>query len=343
MVYGSSTFGSVPAGGAAPTGGGVTQQGASNFSATATQTASGTRSVFAASSLSANSTISATAFNTDPGATFASTAATFTSTAFQTHNNNSSFSAVATQTASGIRYTFGIANYSADASLTGTLDYYAQGASDLTADASFSAAPATDGLVLRALHIATDGLLTGIQSLGAAVRGYLGGQGVVGVEQASANMIGNAFIQAFVPPDVTGTGYKNLWTNIRIANTPEVSVKSDTHVRTLEPDPHRIVRTVDNTPLRRIDRGVRVNSETPNTGVTPPSAAVTANAKVRLRKPKGTVKAPFTRAFSRATVNNLAPIPVVRTEPVSIRGKTYYSYWTPETVQNLPEEILMYL
>lgn len=321
--------------------GGVTQQGVANFSATATQTASSTRSVFAVSSLSASSTISATAFNTDPGATFAATAATFTSTAFQTHAGGANYSADATANFTGYRIVFGDSSYIASAIIAETSTTKI-GYVDLTADATFAAAP-LGGAVQRALHIATDGLLTGIQSLGAAVRGYLGGLAGSTTRQASASMLGRAFIQAFVPPDRKGAGHKHLWTPLREAVTEPVSLKQETRLRFKTPQtPVPLSIGVDTDPVR-VRHLTKVKGIKPLPSVVPPEVSVRAPIKVKTRKPRGAVNTGFVRVPNEIRVNWLPPIPEVVVMPVPVRGKTYHAYWTPETVQNPTEELLMML
>lgn len=162
---------------------------------------------------------------------------------------------------------------------------------------------------------------------------------------ASASMEAAATFVATVPADETttvGAGYKPQWTPIRTAETPEVRLSAVSKVRTRLPETYNFT-TIAETPFIRVAVMSRVAAETPETGVMVAAKTAKATSAVNAKRPSGHANTPFVRAVSNSRVNWLPPIPEVVVMPVSIRRRSHYSYWTPETVQNPTEEMILTL
>lgn len=303
------------------------QFGTSAFTGTATYDSSAYVQTFAVASLSGVGT-----FDTD-GVRNTFGDAGFTSDADWTVDGtrftfgDSAFSGDATWTADGTRVALGDADFSGDATWTATGDRTAYSTADLSGTAIYDAS---------GVRVAFGGA------------DFLGNADFVGTVReydpfAEASMIGNAFIQAFVPPDFSGTGYKNLWTPLREAVTEPVSLKAETRIRFKIPQtPVPLSIGVETDPIR-VTHLTKVKGIKPLPSVVPPEVSVRTPSKVKARKPRGVVNTGFVRLPNEVRVNWLPPIPEVVVMPVPIKRKTYYAYWKPEAVQNPTEEMLMML
>jgi hypothetical protein len=140
-----------------------------------------------------------------------------------------------------------------------------------------------------------------------------------------------------------GATWKHLWSPIRAAETPEEKVKHTTSVRVILPETHQLIRIPADTLPERIVRHSRIGVETPTLGAMVPAVSVRGTHKARYRRPKAHAQTAFVRAVSESRVNVIPPVPEVVVMPVSIRAKSYYGYYTPEAVQNLTEEMVMWL
>ena len=137
--------------------------------------------------------------------------------------------------------------------------------------------------------------------------------------------------------------YANLWTPIRGAKTEPVSIRASARVALLHPIPVERISTGTDILYERVEARSRVGVEEPTTGAMPPTVSVRTETRVTAKKPSAHANAPEVRNVNQSRVSRLPPIPTVIVKPISVRAKSYYSYWEPEAVQNLPEEILMFL
>lgn len=163
----------------------------------------------------------------------------------------------------------------------------------------------------------------------------------------SASALAVATIRAFVPADkvvLSGGGHwKHLYRPLREVSVDPVKVSARSAVRVVRPTVGRTLQIPAEVIADRVVATSRVTVELPATGVMPPMVRVSGSERVRFKKPKCGARSPFTRATSSCRVNVLPPIPEVTVMPVSIRRKTYYGYYTPETVQNPTEEMMYFL
>lgn len=158
---------------------------------------------------------------------------------------------------------------------------------------------------------------------------------------AVASLTCDAKLKTTLPVDDILKDAAHLWTPYREVVVEPVSLRSSTRVKVVQPDVPHVVRIAAESPFTTTKIQSHVGFETPNTGVTPQAVRVRAQVKSVVLTPRGHANTGFVRAVSHGTVNVLPPIPSVFVMPVSARGKAYYAYYTPETVQNLTEEQIM--
>jgi len=144
------------------------------------------------------------------------------------------------------------------------------------------------------------------------------------------------------PNLVGGALWKHLWSPIREATVEPVPVKRTSRVQVLVPETFDLRQSAETNHVR-VARGSRVGVEAPQTGTMVPAKGVRGTLTVKPRKPRAHAQTPFVRAISQRRVNVLPPVPTVVVMSVPVRRRTYYSYFTPETVQNLTEEQIMML
>lgn len=132
------------------------------------------------------------------------------------------------------------------------------------------------------------------------------------------------------------------WNPYKPVEVPPTNLTAVSRVKVLVPEVY-VFSTMVETPHVNIVATTRVMSETPTTGVMPPTVRVIGEAKAHGKTPKGYAQTPFVRAVANIIVNRVPPIPEVVVMSIPIHRKTHYSYWTPKTVQNLTEEMILTL
>lgn len=137
--------------------------------------------------------------------------------------------------------------------------------------------------------------------------------------------------------------YGHLWTPLREAVSPTVSVQGATRAAFSRPETVCRPSVGVSTDPVRVTSTSRGGAELPTLGVMPPAASVRALSRFSLRKPQAAANSRFRQAMHSSRANWLPPIPEVVVLPVGVRRQAHYAYWTPETVQNLPEEVLYML
>lgn len=143
--------------------------------------------------------------------------------------------------------------------------------------------------------------------------------------------------------DKGGAHRKHLWRPLREASTPEVSVSGITRVAFSRPIvAPASVGTITPT-YEHIEARARVGMELPTTGAKTPAVSTHIGSRVGVATPSCHAATRYCALQQSTAVNVLAPVAFCVTPEVSARGKTYYAFWTPETVQNPTPEMLSLL
>jgi len=142
---------------------------------------------------------------------------------------------------------------------------------------------------------------------------------------------------AVIPQVSKAGGYRGMWTPVRTVSVDGVKVSAASYVRVIQPDVPRFTSPHANLAREPGDTRAKI------TPVSPPAVSLLVNSRVRYKKPTAGGMSTYVRVAGYSGVNHLPPSIGITVLPLPLRGKTYYSYYTPETVQNPTEEVLYFL
>ena len=148
----------------------------------------------------------------------------------------------------------------------------------------------------------------------------------------------------FPPPPDDKAPPAIVFEPVRAATAHEVSIPpSSARVRPLLPDAFDYSHgaEADFTLLPRARSGV--NALEPSTGVFTEGVSVRSEQRVAVKRPKAHAVSALRRAISQSRAGVHVPHAGSETPATRLSASAHYAYWTPETVQNLPEELIMFL
>ena len=145
-----------------------------------------------------------------------------------------------------------------------------------------------------------------------------------------------------VPEQPAEQNYANLFKAIRTADAHEVRFKVDSRWKQLTPETYDIRRAVEinETTARSYSR---FRTKLPDTHSISDGIRQAVYAKYKIDTPIGAAQAPFIRVKADAAKIAGAVSTGSNSPAIRVRHKTYHAHWTPETVQNLTDEMLMEL
>ena len=145
------------------------------------------------------------------------------------------------------------------------------------------------------------------------------------------------------PATQPGAHWKHLWRPVREVVTEPLSVRAGARVTFPTPElrPNNYTEAV--TPTTQLRARAGVLYEQPRSGAVPPAFRFKPNAGVSVTRPVGTTRTPYRRESVWVCINKLAPIGETTTPAISVSARGYYSFWTPETIQNPTEELISIL
>lgn len=142
---------------------------------------------------------------------------------------------------------------------------------------------------------------------------------------------------AAIPPGI-------VFEHVRAATAHEVAITpSHSYVRSVLPEAFDYTRSAE-TDFTLLPRArSAVNALDPSTGVFTPDISVRAELHVSIKKPKAAARTLSRVVAAQARAGNEIPHAGAVTPDVNLPAKAYFAYWTPETVQNPTEEMMMLL
>lgn len=144
------------------------------------------------------------------------------------------------------------------------------------------------------------------------------------------------------PPVLAPAAHRNLFRPIRGAATPDTRVEALGSLRFYRPEVYDLIQGVWLDPYR-IEARSQIGIDLPVTGVVSPEISVNVTTTLHKRRPRCVGTAPFVRTASVGVTKLHTPEAGCATNAISVAGKAHHAYWTPETVQNLTEEMILLL
>jgi hypothetical protein len=144
-------------------------------------------------------------------------------------------------------------------------------------------------------------------------------------------------------PELVPAGHwKHLFRPIRAADTVEVVVKGSTRFSVELPETFDLRQAAD-APCASCRCSSGFSTLPPVVGTTSTHVRVRGVCRTHTRRPKCAASAPFIRSQAYTLAYSDRPSGGCVATHTSRRGNTYYSLYTPATVQNPTDEMLLYL